>query len=202
MCELKSALKSVGINHNGVIKVAPLAQSVSLVSEVSSEPITDLLAYTLKNSNNFYSEMIFKVAAAKNFNKQGTTLDAVKMLELDFSKIKNKNFVMVDACGISRNNLITADWATDALNLISKDEKFVTLLAKPMEGTLANRLLNISLKLRAKTGTASAISSIAGYIDTKNGKKYSFAIFVQNHNSAPIDVKRFEDELINEIYKM
>ena len=71
-----------------------------------------------------------------------------------------------------------------------------------MEGTLRDRLINISLRLRAKTGTASGISSISGYIDTKNNKKYSFAIFIQNHNEPGENVKKFEDEIINEIYKM
>ena len=67
---------------------------------------------------------------------------------------------------------------------------------------MADRLLNISLKLRAKTGTASGISSIAGYIETKSKHKYSFAIIIQNYNTDIVDVKKFEDDLINEIYKM
>ena len=81
-------------------------------------------------------------------------------------------------------------------------DEYLILLAKPMEGTLSERLLNISLKVRAKTGTASNISSIAGYIDTKNNKKYSFAIMIQNHNTDVYKVKKLEDEIINEIYKM
>ena len=71
-----------------------------------------------------------------------------------------------------------------------------------MEGTLKDRLLNISLRLRAKTGSASGISSIAGYVDTKDNKKYSFAIFIQNFNQPAETVKKFEDDLINAIYKM
>lgn len=123
-----------------------------------------------------------------------------------FSDVKSsdKPFI-VDGCGISRNDLLTADWATAALNKIYKQkdsDNFINFMAKPMEGTLSDRLLNISLKVRAKTGTASGISSIAGYIETKSKKKYSYAIFIQNHNIPTVDVKKFEDSLINEIYKM
>ena len=127
------------------------------------------------------------------------------MFNSTYSDIKSDTPVIVDACGISRNDLITADWITEALNKIYKEkdsEEYISLLAKPIEGTLSDRLLNISLKLRAKTGTASGISTIAGYINTKSDKKYSFAILIQNHNSSVLDVKKFEDELINEIYKM
>lgn len=203
--ELNSAIASAGIKHNGTYKFAPIPQNISKIAEISSIPLNEIMAATLKNSNNFYSEMIFKVAGGHYSNATGTTKNAVNMLENQFKNIKSDSHVIVDACGISRNNLISAEWTTEALNSIYKNgnyNQFVTLLPKPIEGTLSNRLLNISLKLRAKTGTASGISSIAGYIDTKSGKKYSFAIFIQNHNTNVVDVKKFEDQIINEIYKM
>ena len=149
--------------------------------------------------------MIFKTAGGHYAKSQGTTQNAIDMLNHYFSGIKSDKPVIVDACGISRNDLLSADWVTSALNKIYNEEnseEFISLLPKPIEGTLSDRLLNISLKLRAKTGTASGISSIAGYIDTKSNKKYSFAILIQNHAMSVLDVKKFEDELINEIYKM
>lgn len=203
--ELTSAMNSAGLKRNGTVKTAPMPAGLTKVAEVSSRPLSELIANTLKNSNNLYSELIFKTAAAGYTKAQGTTEDAVEMFNKYFASIKSDKPIVVDACGISRNDLISADWTTEALNMIYKADdfdKFESFLAKPIEGTLSDRLLNISLKLRAKTGTASAISSIAGYIDTKSGKKYSFAIYVQNHNKSTLDVKRFEDALINEIYKM
>ncbi len=202
---LGSILASSGIKYTGTIKIAPVPQKLTKISSISSAPIDAILADTLKSSNNFYSEMIFKTAAANYTKKQGTTEDAVKMFNEYYSDIKSDKPVIVDACGISRNDLISADWITSALNKIynsNNAEEFIQLLAKPVEGTLSDRLLNISLKLRAKTGTASGISTIAGYIDTKSNKKYSFAILIQNHTKSTIDIKKFEDGIINEIYKM
>ena len=204
--ELKKSISAAGIKYSGQIKIAPVPGSAKLITKHSSDTLENLVAYTLKNSNNLYSELIFKAAAAHQTKQQGTTQKAVDMLEKYYADIKTtEKLIIVDACGISRNDLITADWATDALNKIYKDkdfDKFAILLPKPMEGTLRDRLINISLRLRAKTGTASGISSISGYIDTKNNKKYSFAIFIQNHNEPVENVKKFEDEIINEIYKM
>lgn len=203
--ELKSSLASAGIKTSGAIKVAPKPANAKFLTEISSVTLTEIVGDTLKNSNNFNSEMIFKAAASHYTKSTGTTENAVKMYENYFSDIKNDNHIVVDACGISRNNLMTADWITSALNKIYKEDDFddfSKLLAKPMEGTLSNRLLDISLKLRAKTGTASGISSIAGYVDSKSGKKYSFAIIIQNHNENTEKVKNFEDEIIKEIYKM
>ena len=203
--EFNSALASAGIKHSGAFKMAPIPSDVTKIAEISSVPLSEIVSTTLKNSNNFYSEMIFKVAGGHYTKAKGSTDGAILMFEKTFSDIKPDNHIIADACGISRNNLISADWITNALDKIYRDngfENFVQLLPKPIEGTLSNRLLNISLKLRAKTGTASGISSIAGYIDTKSGKKYSFAILIQNHNTDIVEVKKFEDSLINEIYKM
>lgn len=204
-CELKKALSSAGIKYSGQIKVAPVAANATKLAQISSEELDSLLANTLKNSNNFYSEMIFKTAGGHFDNSQGTTAKAVEMFNKYYSSVNSEKPIIVDGCGISRNDLMTADWATEALNKIYGDsdfKSFIGLLPKPIEGTLSDRLLNISLQLRAKTGTASGISSIAGYIDTKSRKKYTFAIFIQNHNSDVSKVKKFEDDLINEIYKM
>ncbi len=204
--ELRKAISAAGLKYSGQIKTAPVPGKAVFITKHSSNTLENLISKTLKNSNNLYSELIFKAAGANYTNQQGTTENAVEMLKKYFSDIKaTDNIVMVDACGISRNDLMTADWATDALNKIYTDkefDKFAILLPKPMEGTLRDRLINISLRLRAKTGTASGISSIAGYIDTKNNKKYTFAIFIQNYNQSPESVKKLEDDLINEIYKM
>lgn len=203
--ELAKALTSSGIKYSGQIKVAPTPKNAQKIASISSAPLNELMSGTLKNSNNFYSEMIFKTAGGHYTNSQGSTAKAIEMFNKYFSTIKSDKPLIADGCGISRNNLMSADWTTEALNYISRDSdfnQFVVLLPKPIEGTLSDRLLNISLQLRAKTGTASGISSIAGYIDTKSGKKYSFAIFIQNHNSDATKIKKFEDSLINEIYKM
>lgn len=204
--ELRKAVSAAGLKYSGQIKTAPVPGNATLITKHSSDSLENLLAETLKESNNLYSELIFKAAAAKYTKQQGTTQKAVDMYKKYYSEITSTSeMITVDACGISRNDLLTADWTTEALNTIyngKEFDKFAMLLPKPMEGTLRDRLINISLRLRAKTGTASGISSIAGYIDTKDNKKYSFAIFIQNHNEPVENVKKFEDDIINEIYKM
>ena len=205
MSVLDNTLKATGIKYTGTIKKAPIPATAKNVAHISSQPLESVIATTLKNSNNFYSEMIFKAAGAHYTKEQGTTENAIDMFNSYFADVKSDTPIIVDACGISRNNLISADWITSALNKIYKEndfEEFLPLLAKPIEGTLSDRLLNISLKLRAKTGTASNISTIAGYIETNSNKNYTFAIMIQNHNQETLKIKQFEDKIINEIYKM
>lgn len=206
MNELRKAVSGAGIKYSGQIKTAPVPQKAKLIATESSENLEKIISETLKDSNNLYSELIFKVAGGHYTQKQGSTDKAINLFKKQYSDLnQTKDLIIVDACGISKNNLISANWTTSALNQIYKTpefEQFAILLPKPMEGTLSNRLLDISLKLRAKTGTASNVSSIAGYIDTKSNKKYSFAIFIQNHNTETDKVKKLEDDIIMEIYKM
>ena len=73
-------------------------------------------------------------------------------------------------------------------------------LAAPGQGTLTHRMLPIKESLRAKTGTLSDTSSIAGFLTTKYGNKYAFAIIINDTTSTIPDMKTLEDYLIREAY--
>ena len=92
---------------------------------------------------------------------------------------------------------------TAALNAIYAEKNFrdyEILMAKPIEGTLANRLLDISKNLRAKTGSISNVSSFTGYVEAKSGLVYSFAIIIQNYPTQTREAKQLEDRIIRAIY--
>ena len=73
-------------------------------------------------------------------------------------------------------------------------------LPSPGEGTLTNRLLPIKNNLKAKTGTLSDISSIAGYLTTRNGKKVVFCIMLNDMKLSASDKKMLEDYILREAY--
>ena len=55
-------------------------------------------------------------------------------------------------------------------------------------------------KLKAKTGTLSDISSIAGYLTSKSGKKYVFCIMTNDIKLTNSDKKMLEDFIIREAF--
>ena len=73
-------------------------------------------------------------------------------------------------------------------------------LASPGEGTLANRLLPIKQNLKAKTGTLSDLSAIAGYLTTKKGKRIVFCIMTNDMKLSASDKKMLEDYILREAY--
>ena len=54
--------------------------------------------------------------------------------------------------------------------------------------------------LRAKTGTLSDVSAIAGYITARSGKKYAFDIMINDPKSNSQEKKSLEEYILRDIY--
>lgn len=172
-----------------------------LCEEVTHE-IDRAIDDVLKNSNNLVSETMFKLAGGKYLGLEtGSDVAGIKMFN-DYcvkNKLDNSRIRITDASGVSKNNLVSADFVTDFLR-VNKDNKIMERLPKPGEGTLTHRMLPIKDNLKAKTGTLSDLSSIAGYLTSKSGKKYSFCIMINDMKMSASDKKMLEDFIIREAY--
>ena len=100
---------------------------------------------------------------------------------------------------MSKNNLLDADFISEFL-VKNKDNKAYESMAAPGRGTLSNRMIPLKNNLKAKTGTLSDISAIAGYLTSKSGQKYAFAILINDPSTKDFQKKSFEDYLIREMY--
>lgn len=178
-----------------------LLDSDTLIQEVT-HGIDIAINDVLKNSNNLVSETMFKLAGGKYLGLEtGTDTAAIKMFN-DYcvkNNLDNSRIRITDGSGVSKNNLVSADFVTDFLG-VNKDNKIMDSLPKPGEGTLTHRMLPIKDNLRAKTGTLSDVSAIAGYLTSKSGKKYTFCIMTNDMKLSESDKKMLEDFIIREAY--
>ncbi len=166
-----------------------------------------LIGSVLKSSNNMHAEMLAKMAGGEKTKSKACLAN---QLQVFYDYWKNNNvdtseIVVADASGVSRNDLLTVDFMTNALNKLYQVEgsnKLKAYLAQPGEGTLENRLLNYRGNLYLKTGTLSNISGLTGYVVAENGKTYSVAILIQNFVYPMSQVKNFENEIIENIIKL
>ncbi len=190
--------KKVYLKENFVVdKVTDSDKELDKVTHPISNAIDDIL----KNSNNMVAETVAKLAGAKAYNDRGTDINGIKVFNAYCQKIgiDNSKIRLTDASGVSKNNLVTTDFISEYL-VKNKDSKVLEHLPTPGQGTLTHRMLPIKENLRAKTGTLSDTSSIAGFLSTKNGNKYAFAIIVNDTTSTIPDMKTLEDYLIREAY--
>lgn len=170
-------------------------------------PVNPAYEKIFKNSDNLCAETVAKIAGGQKSGETGSFSNQTKMF-YDYwqaNGVDTKGIVIADASGVSRNNLVTVDFMTNALDKIyvNKQEQFIKdTFAQPGEGTFSNRLLNYRGYVFLKSGTLANISGLAGYVKADNGKTYSVAILIQNFTYPENQVKIFENRLIEEIKKL
>ena len=202
---LEDAFKENDIIYTGKYEKAKTPANAELIAQID-HPIETATTDVLKNSNNLVAETVFKLAGGKYAKNSGTHSNAMAMFNnyCSENKIDCSNIRLTDGSGVSKNNLVTADFMTDYLVSTARRydyEKLTEILPTSGEGTLKNRIPMLKDKIHAKTGTLSNISGITGYIDTENGNTYAFAIYVNDGKSSESDKKFLEDIILREIYK-
>ncbi len=202
---LENSINSKKMEYFGAIKNAKLPdKNVYLVDEIE-HPIEDMIPLILKNSNNFVAETLFKSAGAVWANSQGSIRNSLGMLSAYFDKngLNSDDIKIVDGSGVSKNNIMTAEFMGEFLEYKSKTEDFDTfkeLLPTAGEGTLKNRMLYFKDNLRAKTGTLADTSAIAGYITSRKGRLYAFDIMINDAKTSPADKKNIEEQILRNLY--
>lgn len=198
---LSDSIIDENLSCNGIYPSRKLTSDYKLITQLSHDGII-AQSDILKKSNNMVAETVFKIAGRKYKGKLGTGSfeDGLEMFK-DFCKKQNidtSNINIVDASGVSKNNIMTADFMTEFL--LKNCQYLEHRLTTAGEGTLSDRMFYLKDKLYAKTGTLSNISSITGYITTKTNNKYVFCIMMNTAKLKDADKKMLEEYIIRAIY--
>ncbi|MCX7798170.1 MAG: D-alanyl-D-alanine carboxypeptidase/D-alanyl-D-alanine-endopeptidase [Melioribacter sp.] len=198
-----------GIVFNGEsnIKNVPNTAKKILTFKRSLDTV---ITVTNKISHNLGAELILRILAIEHFGKPGTARNGIIMIDSLITLIGHnpKEYKIVDGSGLSFYNLISSELVVSLLkHFYFKEEKLFIKLYNSFpisgyDGTLKNRMINSKAykKVRAKTGTLSGISNLAGYMFNKNNHLIAFAIFMQNFTSPPKKARDFQDKICELIY--
>ena len=198
---LEDILRKQKISYYGDFNRQKLPKDTTLITE-AKHPLSSAVFDILKRSNNMVAETVFKVAGGKYAKETGSNTASIEMFNAYYKKIgiNTDNIKIVDGSGVSKNNLLTADFMSEVLLKSAKNEDLNANLAKPGEGTLTDRMLYFKDNLKAKTGTLTNVSSIAGYLKAKSGKTYAFCIMVNDPKSKAADKKAFEEYALRKAF--
>jgi len=180
-----------------------------------SQPLSVLIGYAMKVSQNFYGDMLLKAIGAHATAAPGG--ETVGSLETGRTAVRETlmawglpvdTLAMYDGSGLSRYSYASADLLVGVLKHAWHDERLrgpfaASLPVGGRDGTLENRMRNTTLdrRVQAKTGTIANVRSLAGYAETAAGEKLVFAI-VANHFAAPnADVDRVMETALEELVK-
>ena len=199
--KLKKAILKNEINYSKTITSAKMPSNAVKINSVY-HTVEEISKDILQNSDNFASEIVSKVAAAKfiNYAHPATFEDEIDMFNAYFNNQIPEGIKIADSSGVSRYNLVSGEFITNALADLFCKINLKPLMATPPQGTLQDRLMFLNENLRAKTGTLSKMSSIIGSVKTDKGNDVIFDIIIQNSPKRKAVLKNFENSIIGIIY--
>lgn len=185
---MKSELARANIQLSGQVQLGKTPAGSLLLGTQYSRQLSQLMADTLKPSDNLYADSLYLHAAAringspvswneaqpvvKNFLQQQTSID--------FSKA-----VFTDGSGLSRYNLVTPQQTISLLQFLYQRfplsyEYISALPISGRDGTLQKRFKVPTEQgfVRAKTGTMTGMNSLSGYLYSNNGHTLAFAMYI------------------------
>ncbi len=186
---LKEFLQREGIKFNGAITRSRVNDSATLICEYTSKPVSSVVYWLNKFSNNFMAEQICLTLGAKAYGVPGTRekgLDVLKRYLLNCG-VPESNFSLSDASGLSRGNKVSASVLVKVLQVAVGDfnygpEYLSSFAVSGVDGTLKDKFNDDSMRrrIRAKTGTLRGVSALAGYGVARDGKILVFSVIVNS----------------------
>lgn len=181
-------LNAQGITVRGV--ATPAKGSGTELAAVQSMPLGVLAQEALIHSDNSYTEVILRQLALgagqpASFDGGITALNAT----LTTLKLTDPGAVFHDGSGLSRSNRVSARMLAQAVRLITSEPKYRVLLdgfpVAGATGTLHARFTDAQAApakgwARAKTGTLTGVSTLAGLTRTRDGAPVVFAFMANN----------------------
>ncbi len=147
-----------------------------------------VLMRMLKESDNLYAEAMFYQLAASAGSRPATAKDARAAVKRLINKIglDPSRYKIADGSGLSLYNYVSAELEVRLLRYAYQNRNIYLHLQPALpeagvDGTLRSRMQGSFTRgnVRAKTGTVTGISSLAGYCKASNGHMLCFAIINQ-----------------------
>jgi D-alanyl-D-alanine carboxypeptidase/D-alanyl-D-alanine-endopeptidase (penicillin-binding protein 4) len=202
---LKRAWERKGIQVGRIVmweKARLKEDDLTPALEWSSRPLSELVKIVNKNSQNFYSEQLLKTLG-KESSGRGTFaagLEAVRFF-LQRAGLSDSQFHLVDGSGLSEQDRFTAAGLVRVLRAMHATQIFPVYfdsLAIPGVDRAARSRMNgdpLAAGMRLKRGTVARARNLAGYLKSKSGRLYAFAVLV---NGEGLD-RRGVDEALDRL---
>lgn len=181
-------LAAEGITVSGDITRAAAPDSATELASVHSAPLEDILALSLKTSDNTMTEVegrLVAVASGQSADFQGAARAVLDQLGKD--GLDTTGVTLLDSSGLAKGNKVPSrllaqilaraagpDGGTPGRALIS------ALPVGALDGTLHDRFhgSDAAGTVRAKTGTLEQTVSLSGVVTTAEGRLLAFAVLL------------------------
>jgi len=196
-----SYLSKAGVKFNGNLILSKKPQNAKLLFTNYSKPLIQIVAKTLKKSNNLYARQLFLILGAKRYGYPATLQKSQRAIKdiLGTKGVMDSDDFIVNGSGLSNESRLKAVTAIKIHDSAYRDfgnEWLNALSIAGVDGTTRKRFKNSPVRKRAfmKTGTLKRAKNIAGFVKSIKGNFYEVAIF---YNGAKIWLgKDIQDKII------
>lgn len=178
-------LRQKGIVLTGKCREDDVPGGVHLIYNKET-PLPTVMHRQLKRSDNLYSEAIFyQIASDGGIRSRATAKNGRQAVNRLVSKmgLKPSGYYIADGCGLSLYNYVSAELEVEFLKYAYRNKDIYETLydclpVAGVDGSLDDRMCRGAAhdNVRAKTGTVTGISSLAGYCTAANGHVLCFSI--------------------------
>lgn len=181
-------LDAQGITVSGRVTRADAPESPTVLAEVRSAPVGDLVEHILTESDNTVAEVLARLVAVQD-GRAGTFADAGAAVveRVGLLGVPVEGVRLVGGSGLARGSVVPARTLTRLLALAAGRERpelrwmLTGLPVAGASGTLADRFDGSGQSaalgiVRAKTGTLTGVNSLAGIVVDSDGRLLAFAV--------------------------
>lgn len=187
MSKFVEMLRAAGVEVDAPITTGTLPKE-SLTICARSHSLRDILLPMMKDSDNLYAESVFYQAASTVASRPATAAHGRQAVKetLGRAGVKDIQYRIADGSGLSLYNYVTPELMVKLLIYAYRHrgiymELFPTLPVAGQDGTLKKRMVKsvANGRVRAKTGTVTGVTTLAGYCASLNGHMLVFSIMNQ-----------------------
>jgi serine-type D-Ala-D-Ala carboxypeptidase/endopeptidase (penicillin-binding protein 4) len=205
---LAESLEAAGVSVGGIARDRTARQHYvaqeagwTLVAE-NQTPLTTVMARANKDSMNLYAECLSKRLGFA-VSGQGSWAAGTAAVGQFLTRIgvPGSEYNIVDGCGLSRQDAISANLMTSVLehDFYGPNAKTFmdTMAVVGVDGTMEDRFKGSDLRGRvfAKSGYINAVSCLSGYLHARDGGWYAFSILF--NDVAVGDGKTAEEKIVH-----
>lgn len=188
---------------------APIDYSdYQLLASHESKTLKELIEWTNKESDNFYTEMLLKVLGAKKEGRPGTFENGILAVRsfLGSTGVDTTFVRMKDGSGLASGNFTTTNNLSvllfEAQSFTWFSDFFNSLSIAGIDGTLQHRFKGTPLynNLRGKSGFKGGVRSLSGYMQAASGERVIVSIATNHFIDKVSVVDRAHTRILELIY--
>ncbi len=197
------------VQYTHQYKISKKSIPVTVLKEIYSPQLQYIVAIMNYYSSNNYAEHLVKYIGYSQ-KGIGTFSDGALSVLAYFKTLKMEcgGAALYDGSGLSRTNYINANHMTEFLvkeyNTVGgvNSAFYKSLPTSGRSGTLRSFPFPAKLvdKIHAKTGSMTGVRNMAGYMDTKSGKKIAFCVMFNGFLDTDSNMKVKQAQILEMIY--